>query len=293
MALAFGGGRLWVANGADGTVTSIDPASDTPRTAAVGGRPIGIAYTDGAVWVATDHPDGVVRVDPANLSATFTGLASPPQAIVAVGGNPWITVAVAPASHRGGTLRVIVGRLNGGYPFDPGLHPFDPGAAPYPVHFSVLHLTNDGLVALRHVGGAAGGQVVPDLALTLPAVIGGGPHTTRSGCEVGSGTRTAISYEPSDFRFAVERQFLNPVSYGTSFFTNIRGAAVCARSTRRCPAALASGIQPDDSAGTLTIHLVKPDPGFLYELATTFADLLPPTRHRSTAGGRCRQPAPT
>lgn len=275
VALAFGGGRLWVANGADGTVTSIDPSSDTPRTAAVGGRPIGIAYVDGAVWVATDHPDGVVRVDPANLSARFTDLASPPQAIVAVDGHPWITALSSPASHRGGTLRVVVGRLNGGYPFDRGLHPFDPGAAPYPVHFSVLHLTNDGLVALRHVGGAAGGQVVPDLALTLPAVTDGGRTYTfrlRRGIRYSNGDLV----RPSDFRFAVVRQFLTPISYGTSFFTNIRGAAVCARSTHRCPAALASGIQPNDSTGTLTIHLVNPDPGFLYELATTFADLLPP-----------------
>ena len=46
-AVTFGGGRLWVANAGDGTVTRLDPASDQGQPVAVGRTPSGIAYGEG------------------------------------------------------------------------------------------------------------------------------------------------------------------------------------------------------------------------------------------------------
>jgi ABC-type transport system substrate-binding protein/class 3 adenylate cyclase len=297
VALAYGDGDLWVANAADGTLTRIDPRTDAQKAAPVGGRPVGVAVADGSVWAAVAQPDRIARVDPRTLKITETALTSPPQAITTLDNRLWITSLADPATHRGGTLRVLFGAANGNSPFGAGYHPFDPGAAPYAVHFSLLHMTNDGLVALRPVGGAAGGQVVPDLAVALPAVSDGGMTYTfrlRRGIRYSNGEPV----RPSDFRFAIERQFLHPISYGTLFLMGVRGASVCAslqgptpetrtealKSRRRCRAALARGIVPDDNAGTVTIHLVHPDVGFIYNLTTTFADLLPPDSPSITSG---------
>jgi peptide/nickel transport system substrate-binding protein len=278
VALAYGGGAVWVANAADATVTRIEPSDDSTRTATVGGQPIGVAFAGGSVWVAIDQPSSVARIEPGTLSVRSTALASPPEAIAARGGRAWITSLASPASHRGGKLRVLFGTPGGNpvgsSPFGAGLNPYDPGAAPYGIHFSLLHLTNDGLVALRRIGGAGGEQLVPDLAVAPPAISDAGRTYTfrlRRGIRYSNGDPV----KPSDFLFAIRRQFLNPVSYGISFFGDIVGASECSRSPPECAAALGRGIQPDDVAGTVTIHLVHPDPGFVYALATTFADLLP------------------
>jgi peptide/nickel transport system substrate-binding protein len=288
-ALAFGDGDVWVANSADGTVTRIDPRTDTQRAVAVGGQPNGVTFAGASVWATVVQPDGMARIDPSNMAVAKTALASPPDAVTHLGTQPWITSLASPDSHRGGTLRVLFGKTNTGSPFASTYHPFDPGAAPYAVHILLLHMTNDGLVALRPVSGAAGSQVVPDLAVAMPVISDGGlTYTFR--------LRRGISYSngqpvrPSDFRFAMERQFLNPVSYGWSFFTNIRGAtnpdchklstpqkpAAHQKSVQRCRSAMDAGIVPNDNAGTVAIHLKQPDGGFVTALTMTFADLLPP-----------------
>lgn len=275
-AIAAGGGAIWVANAVDGTVTRIDPSNDATRTIAVGGRPVGVAFAGGSVWVAIEDPNETAVIDSSSLSVTTSPLASPPQGIAAIDDQPWITSVAAPASHRGGTLRVLFGSSGGNSPFGAGYHPFDPGAAPYLVHFGLLRMTNDGLLALRRIGGAGGFQLVPDLAVAMPAVSDGGRTLTfrlRRGIHYSNGDLV----KPSDFLFAVRRQYGNPpVSYGTSFLTDIVGADACANKPSSCSAALVAGIVPNDGANTLTIHLVQPDSGVPYELATTFADLLPP-----------------
>src|SRR3954452_5855741 len=275
-AIAAGGGAMWVANAVDGTVTRIDPTNDATRTIAVGGRPVGIAFAGGSVWVAIDDPNETARIDSSSLSVATTELASPPQGIAAITGKPWVTSVAAPASHRGGTLRVLFGSSGGKSPFGAGYHPFDPGAAPYLVHFSLLRMTNDGLLTLRRIAGAGGFQLVPDLAVAMPAISDGGRTLTfrlRRGIRYSNGDPV----KPSDFLFAVRRQFGNPpVSYGTTFLTDIVGADACTNRPSTCSAALAAAIVPDDRADTLTIHLAQPASSVPYELATTFADLLPP-----------------
>jgi len=51
--IAFGAGRVWVANAEDGTVSAIDPRSNEVGTRHLGFRPAAVAAVDqGAVWVA-------------------------------------------------------------------------------------------------------------------------------------------------------------------------------------------------------------------------------------------------
>ena len=71
----------------------------------------------------------------------------------------------------------------------------------------------------------------------------------------------------SDFRRAIERLF-RVGSPGSSLYSGIVGAAVCARHPRSCD--LSQGIVTDDTAGTVTFQLAAPDPDFLFKL-TEFA----------------------
>ena len=53
--IAFGAGSVRVANSGDGTVTRIDPNTNTVQaTIAVGGSPQAIMVADGRVWVTVD-----------------------------------------------------------------------------------------------------------------------------------------------------------------------------------------------------------------------------------------------
>jgi serine/threonine-protein kinase len=65
-AIAAGGGGVWVADGADGTLRRIDPAAGrVTRQVRLGGSLAGVAVGAGAVW-ATRRDDGaLVRIDPA------------------------------------------------------------------------------------------------------------------------------------------------------------------------------------------------------------------------------------
>ena len=72
-ALAAGGGALWVANAADGTVSRIDPASRkvTGGAIKVGPVPAALAVGAGAVWVANSDDGTVSQIDP--TSRTVVG----------------------------------------------------------------------------------------------------------------------------------------------------------------------------------------------------------------------------
>src|SRR5262245_44460045 len=70
--VATGGGAVWIANETDGTVSRIDPATNTvvwrarldqdppPST-----NPVGVAFGGGSVWAADNGSDKVWRLDPA------------------------------------------------------------------------------------------------------------------------------------------------------------------------------------------------------------------------------------
>ena len=51
--ISFAGGRLWVANSAARTVTSLDLRSGERRRVTIGAPPAAVAYRDGVVWAPT------------------------------------------------------------------------------------------------------------------------------------------------------------------------------------------------------------------------------------------------
>ncbi|HEX6654321.1 MAG TPA: ABC transporter substrate-binding protein [Thermoleophilaceae bacterium] len=91
------GGRIWVANAADGTVTRI--ASETgqvDQTVEVGSSPVAITAAAGAIWVANAHDGTISRIEPSGGRVVQT---------IRVGGRPIDLAAGAGAlwvadSHR-------------------------------------------------------------------------------------------------------------------------------------------------------------------------------------------------
>jgi peptide/nickel transport system substrate-binding protein len=218
---------VWVTNQFSGTLSRINPATNTvSRMITVGNRPQGLAIADGLVWVG------------AQAGAT---------------------------THRGGTLVALLQ----GYPgtLDPAT---EPGAPP---GYFVAY-TNDGLTAYPRFGGPQSAQVVPDLAVSLP-------HPTDGGTTYTFQLRRGIRYsdgqplKPEDFRRALERDLVvgSGASYGGIPFASVIGGAACAANPKHCD--LSRGVVVDDTADTVTLHLVAPDPELLQKLALPYAVAIP------------------
>lgn len=174
-------------------------------------------------------------------------------------------------NHRGGTITLLA-------PADPGS--VDP-AINYGTFWAQLILTNDGLVAFKKVAGVEGTKIVPDLATDVPTPTDGGKtyvFHVRSGIKYSDGT----SLKASDFKNTFERMFKVNGPATAGFFSVFVGADKCLAQAATCD--LSQGIAADDAAGTLTFHLVRPDPEFLDKLALPFAFVVPPTAPNKDAG---------
>lgn len=90
--VAAGAGSIWVTNGADGTVTRIDPRDPhAEQTLAVGASPAGVAYGAGAVWVANALDGSVSRIDPrANQVVQTITIGQRPTAVAIGAGAVWV-----------------------------------------------------------------------------------------------------------------------------------------------------------------------------------------------------------
>ena len=143
-----------------------------------------------------------------------------------------------------------------------------------------MHLLGDGLVGFESIGGT-NATLVPDLATSIPTPTEGGRAYTfklRSGIQYSNGDVVA----PADFLGALERGFrLNTRDHAT-IYGGLVGAATCGEET--CD--LSKGIETDDATGTITFHLVDPDPEFLYKLTLPFAYPIPsvPDEEQVSAG---------
>lgn len=276
-ALAFTGGALWVGNGLDGTVSRIDPtANRVTATIEVGQEPNAIAGTASQVWVACALDGGIYRIDPSTGAASRIDVGGEPQALAIAHDELWLSARASTASHKGGTLRVV------GFE---ALDSIDPAIAFGVGSWSVLNLTNDGLVAYRRTGGIAGNTLVPDLAVALPKATDGGRTYTfqlRSHLVYSDGQPV----KASDFRRAVERVFTVPsspdVANGAQFFEGIAGVAECERHWGTCD--LSKGIVTDDSAGTVTFHLTAADGDFMAKLALPSASAVPASVGKRNVG---------
>jgi YVTN family beta-propeller protein len=263
-AIAYGFGSVWVANGLDSTVSQIDASTGTvTRTIPVGNGPSAVAVAASGVWVANATAGTVVRISPATgRVASSLRVGDPALAVAVDGGAAWVGTGVGYASrHRGGTLRLLSSDWFG--PIDPALvYPTVP-----PFFTDAIY---DTLVTFQRTGGSGGAQLVPDLALALPAPQAGGTQYTfvlRPGLRYSNGAPV----RPQDFRYALERVFeLNATA--RSFFAGLLGADTC-RSGSPCD--LSRGITVDDHARTVTFHLAAPDGDFLDKLTIPFTAPVP------------------
>jgi peptide/nickel transport system substrate-binding protein len=258
-AIAYGFGSVWVANTLDSTVSRIDPATGAVTgVISVGNGPTALAVSGSGVWV-TDAAGTVVRIDPATSRVVSNlRVGDPALAVAVVKGVPWVGTGVGyPSRHRGGTLRVLSSLWCGTY--DPAIG----FGLCFPPAFG--EDTYDTLVTFQSTGGNAGTQLVPDLALAIPAPQAGGTQYTfvlRPGLRYSNGAPV----RPEDFRYALER-VLQFDPYERSLLSGLIGAREC-QTGWQCD--LSRAITVDDHARTVTFHLTAPDEFFLTKLVPTF-----------------------
>jgi len=263
--VAVGGTSVWVAE-SGGSVARLDPHTGRVLRTRIGGTAKGIAFADGTVWITTGAGK-VARLDPRTGAKSFIRVGNQPSAIAAAGGHLLTTVLPTSASHRGGTLTIIAQLI-------PPDQTTDPARAWFTAEQQMLSVTNDGLVTYRRTGGPGGDTLVADLATAIPAPADGGRTYTfqlRPGIRYSNGELV----RPADFRRAIERVFAVGKNIGAAGpYLGIVGARQCLKSAARCD--LSHGIVADTQTGTVTFHLVAPDPDFMYSLALPFADAIAP-----------------
>jgi YVTN family beta-propeller protein len=268
-AITSDGRSLWVANGQDGTVSRIDPATGAVgEVVPVGRNPSALAAGLGSVWVANADDGTVTQIDAATRKPERTiSVGTSPTALAVGAGGVWTATVAAPASHKGGTLRVEDGE--GVW----GCGCFDPQVAWNGDAWQLMANVYDGLVGYRRVGGAQGGSLVPDLATAIPTPTDGGRTYTfqlRPRLRFSDGRPVT----PTDVRASFERIFKAGYPFNQNpMYTGIVGGDECAVHPARCD--LSRGIETNDAARTVVIHLVRPDADFLFKLALPFASVVP------------------
>jgi YVTN family beta-propeller protein len=275
--IAFGDGGAWVANSLDGTVSRIDPDTNSvTATVLTGNGPQAVAVDTRGIWVSNQFGGDVVRIDPSrNRLAQRVRVGSRPSGLAVSGGAVLVAFRHSGAGHRGGTLVLRADRLERGDIIDS----IDPAVSLYTYVTPFLRMTGDGLTAFNQVSGLAGTQPVPDLATSLPEPTDSGRMYTfqlRPGIRYSNGRPV----QATDFRSTFERFYAlgSPVTD----YDGIVGGAQCRKHPKRCD--LSRGIVADNVARTVTFHLIRPDPYFVFKLAAPPAYVLPGDTPRRPAG---------
>ena len=258
-AVTVGAGSVWVANSLDSTVTRIDPVSGNVRaTIPVGDGPSGIAVTPKGIWVSNEQAGTIMKIDPDRGAVVKTvSIGNRPQGVALGPGALFVAVRNSGAGHYGGTLTVLAPPGETGAT-ETSVAYTDPALAYLPHDMQLIALTNDGLTGFRRMGGAAGAQLVPDLAVSLPAPTDRG-MTYRFRLRPGIRYSTGTIVRPEDFRRAIERTLVQGVT--GDYFSHIIGAPAClANRTRPCD--LSRGIETNARSNTIVFHLATPDPSF-------------------------------
>ena len=161
--------------------------------------------------------------------------------------------------HRGGVLRLLAS--SGAGSIDPQIN--------YTAQFwQVFAGVYDGLVGFRKVAGAAGLEVVGDLAEAVPVPERGLVYRfrLRPGVRFSDGAVVRGADVVASFR----RIFRVGSPTGESFFGAILGAGECLKAPGEC---VLPGVRAEGDV--VTIELVRPDPEFLQKLALPHASILP------------------
>jgi len=268
--IAIGAGAVWVVNTLDGTLSRVDPTRNAvSSTVPVGSAPRDVAAGSAGVWVA-DEAGGLAAVDPETGAVRREyAVGAAPFSVALAGETPWV-IARAPvgAEHRGGTLRVSYSEFE---------H-LDP-AEPFDVHPSIWRATGDGLVAVASGPGIP--QVVPDLAVTVPEATDGG-RTYSFQLRPEARYSTGEPVRASDFRRELERLHALGSSL-VDLYSALRGTEGCVKRPPACD--LSRGVVTDDRAGTVVLHLGRPDPDLLFKLSLPAARPVPPGTPRAALAG--------
>jgi YVTN family beta-propeller protein len=275
--IAFGHGSAWVANSLDGTVSRIDPDTNSvTATVPTGNGPDAVAVDARGIWVSNQFGGDVVRIDPGgNQEAERVSVGGRPLGLAMSGDAVLVAVSRSGAGHRGGTLVLRADRPEDGDLVDS----IDPARSIGTYVLPLLRMTGDGLTAFNQVSGLAGTQPVPDLATSLPAPTDAGRTYTlqlRPGIRYSNGRPV----QATDFRSTFERFYA--LGAPVMDYDGIVGGAQCQKHPKRCD--LTRGIVANDVVRTVTFHLIRPDPDFLYKLAAPFAYVLPRGTPRRPAG---------
>ncbi len=147
----------------------------------------------------------------------------------------------------------------------------DPALAYDTDAWQALWLVYTPLLSYAHAEGAAGSELIPGLAESLPEISQDGKTyrlTLRDGLKFSDGT----AVKASDFEFTVKR-ILNLQSGGTPYFQQIAGAEEYIEAGK--PRADIAGIETDDGTGEITIRLTEPNGSFSNVLALSFGGIVP------------------
>jgi peptide/nickel transport system substrate-binding protein len=167
------------------------------------------------------------------------------------------------AAHKGNIATVVEGTFP--QSLDPSIDFTTQGGE---VHW----LTYLGPYSFAHASGAAGTQIIPSVATTMPTVSDGGKtytFTIRKGLTYSDGSPV----KASDLTFGIERALKLGWSAASFLTSTIEGATAYSKGTAKT----VSGITTDDATGKTTIHLVSPYGAFLDVLAVPGVSYMPAT----------------
>jgi peptide/nickel transport system substrate-binding protein len=262
-AVAVSGNKVWVANGADGTLSRVDATSVAVASTLRVGTEITALAADQAGALAANERGDVVRVNgPGSRVTARMRTGASVSAIATNGDDVWIAAGTARDRHVGGTLTAYAGDCGGPCPVDP--------AFALAQTYDAVGLAYDGLVGYRRAPGAAGGTIVPALATAVPAPSDAGrtyAFTLRPGLRYADGREVRAV----DVRFSLERSIRVGHELLPGFLDAIRGAPACGRTPEHC--SLARGVLVNDR--TVTLRLRRPDPLLLLKLANPAASIVP------------------
>jgi YVTN family beta-propeller protein len=252
--IAVGGGGVWVTDAGDDTVVRIDPTTRAvTSTIEVGEAPLGIALGKGSVWVANSGSGTVSRIDPNSGRVVATiHVGGSPQDIAVDGRRVWVTLDARAApggasADRGGTIRLVAG-------YD--VSSMDPALAYDGISYALLDASCAKLLTYPDRSGAAGTELVPEVARSLPVVSDGGrtyTFTIRRGFRFSPPSNAPVTAET--FKDTIDR-LLDPRMHSSSAadYLDIVGArSFHSGRTARLAGVVAHG-------NRLIIHLVAPAP---------------------------------
>ena len=186
--------------------------------------PTALPSARGAVWVSGEFSEQIARIDPCEEPWSSNEFRSRTvrKGLAISEGRVWFAVQSSGVGHRGGRLVVGARGLIEGS--------IDPSYWSWAGTTSSLSAAYDGLVGYARRGGSEGGQIVPNLAISLPEVTRGVEPGTSSVCAPTSGTRTERQYGRATFGARSSARLARSCSEGTFL---VEGSNDCTSRTRQ------------------------------------------------------------